>query len=185
MPPFDPEIHHRRSVRIPGYDYSAEGMYFITICVDGRRCLFGDVVEDVLELNDVGRVIDATWRWLAEQYDHVELGPYIVMPNHVHGIILLTSGEGVSRNAPTISSVSETIRSPEKPRKPIGQLVGAFKTVSTKKINVLCGTPGAVLWQRNYWEHVVRNEKSFEEIARYIDNNPRTWYEDKLFSESH
>ena len=184
MPPYDPAIHNRRSIRIPGYDYAAEGMYFITICVQDRKPFLGRISDGVTVLNEIGIIVDETWRWLADQYDHVELGPYVVMPNHIHGIIMLEADEGVSRNAPTICSVSQTPSVAMEPRKPIGRLIGAFKTVSTKKVNAVLGTPGDVLWQRNYWEHVIRNETSFGKIVEYIENNPATWQQDQLFAET-
>lgn len=125
-----------------------------------------------MRLNETGRVVADSWKWLATQYNHVELDEWSIMPNHMHGIILIVDDRwddlcrGGSRTAP--------------PRKPIGRLVGAYKTVSTNRINELNQTPAAKLWQRNYWEHIVRDEAAMNRIREYIHNNPLRWELDKL-----
>ena len=172
----DPGIHHRISIRLRGYDYSRVGTYFVTICTQERECLFGEIVDGGVHLNDMGRIVVDSWEWLAEQYAHVSLDEYVVMPNHAHGIIVITddcgdgscgedSCRGGSRTAPT--------------RKPIGRLIGAFKTVSTKRINALRQMPGAKLWQRNYYEHIIRNEEELNRIRQYIADNPIQWEMDR------
>jgi REP element-mobilizing transposase RayT len=166
---YDPNKHHRRSIRLKGYDYSQAGAYFVTIVTWQRECLFGEVVDGEMVLNDFGKIIDETWRWLENQYPYVELGIRVVMPNHSH-VILLVHDErrGGSRTAPTL---------PVK-RKPLGRLIGAFKTVSTKQINLLRGTEGQVVWQRNYYEHIIRGEREMDRIHRYIESNPSMWADD-------
>ena len=133
--------------------------------------------------NVYGLEVARCWLWLAERYPYVHLDEWIVMPDHVHGIIVLTddvsngSGvgtaddprRGVSRNAPT------GLRNTVMKRKPLGRLIGAFKTVSTRHVNDLRGTPGAKLWQRNYYEHVIRDGHSLQQICEYIANNPSRW----------
>ncbi len=170
---YDPEKHHRRSIRLKGYDYSQAGAYFITIVTQGRVCMFGDVVDGAMCLNDTGRIVAEVWQWLATQYDYVMLDAWVVMPNHLHGIMVITDpdgdadqGRGGSRTAPTR-------------RKSVGRLVGAFKTVSTKRINERHGTPGAVVWQRNYYEHIIRGAASLARIRRYIATNPSRWSMDR------
>jgi REP element-mobilizing transposase RayT len=122
---YDPERHHRRSIRLKGYDYTQAGAYFVTIVTQDRACLFGEIVEGEVQLNPFGEIVAESWRWLAMQYDYVELDEWVIMPNHLHGIIVITDNgsRGGSRTAPTVK------------RKPIGRLIGAFKTVSTKRIN--------------------------------------------------
>lgn len=188
MSQFDPRIHHRRSIRLKGYDYASEGMYYITLCVADRGCLFGGITDGGMALSAFGRIVDETWQWLELQYNHVELGPYVVMPNHLHGILILKTDNmsgvwngsgndvGGSRTAPTNTSSSAIAK-----RKTIGRLIGAFKTVSTKKINVLRGTAGDVVWQRDYSDHVIRNEQSCDFITNYIWSNPEKWESDKLY----
>ena len=158
----------RRSIRLKGYDYAQTGAYFVTLCTQNRKCLFGDIVDGKMVLNDAGRAVFDTWQWLGTQYDYVELDEWMIRPNHMHGIIVITGGgRGGSRTAPT-----------EK-RKPVGRLVGAFKTVSTKRINQMRGTPGAKLWQRNYYEHIIRNDIEWHRIREYIASNPARWESDR------
>jgi REP element-mobilizing transposase RayT len=169
MPKFDPKIHHRRSIRLKGYDYSQEGAYFVTIVAWQRECLFGEVVDGEMVLNEFGKIIDETWQWLEKQYPYVQLGARVVMPNRSHGILKINDiGRGGSRTAPTL---------PVK-RKPLGRLIGAFKTVSTKQINLLRDTEGQVVWQRNYYERIFRDEREMDRIHRYIEANPSQWADD-------
>jgi REP element-mobilizing transposase RayT len=155
----------RRSIRLKGYDYSQAGAYFVTIVTQGRLLLFGEVVEGEMVLNDFGRIAAETWLWLEAQYPYVELGAWIVMPNHSHVILIIHDDRrGGSRAAPTIIK-----------RKPLGGLIGAFKTVSTKRINLLRGTPGIAIWQRNYFEHIIRNQQDLELTWLYVESNPAQW----------
>ncbi len=164
---FNPDIHRRRSIRLPDYDYTQVGAYYVTIVTSRRRLLFGDVVADEMRLNDAGRLIEDAWQWLVHRYSYVSLDEYIVMPNHLHGIIVIGDQPlGASRSAPT-------------PRKPLGQLIGAFKTVSTRRFNNIRGTPGQQLWQRNYYERIVRNEEELNHIREYILGNPVMWDTDE------
>jgi putative transposase len=171
---FDPKIHHRRSIRLRGYDYSQAGAYFVTIVAWQREMLFGEIVNreppnggDVI-LNDFGKIVSEKWIWLETQYEYVELGAWVVMPNHFHGILIIHDNDrGGSRPAPT----------PTK-RKPLGELIGAFKTISTKHINLLRDTEGQIVWQRNYYERIIRNESEMDRIARYIESNPTRWAND-------
>ena len=162
----NPDRHHRRSLRLSGYDYAAAGAYFVTICTHKREPLFGAIQNGTMAVNDYGQTVADAWLWLEQQYPYVKLDTWVVMPNHFHGIIIITDCRGGSRTAPTEKS---------RPIKPIGRLVGAFKTVSTKHINKLRITPGALIWQRNYYEHVVRNEDDLNSIGEYIINNPSQW----------
>jgi REP element-mobilizing transposase RayT len=164
---FNPDVHHRRSIRIKGYDYSQAGAYFVTIVAWQREMLFGEIVGGEMILNDFGKIVAEKWQWLETQYEYVELGAWVIMPNHHHGILLIHDGRGGSRTAPT----------PIK-HKPLGGLIGAFKTVSTKHINLLRDTEGQVVWQRNYYEHIIRNESEMDRITRYIESNPSMWMDD-------
>jgi REP element-mobilizing transposase RayT len=167
MPKFDPKIHHRKSIRLAGWDYSQAGAYFVTVVTWQRDCLFGDVVGGEMQLNDFGEIAVQTWRWLETQYPYVELGAWVVMPNHSHAIVIIHDDDrrGGSRTAPTTDTK----------RKPLGRLIGAFKTVSTKHINLLRQTEGQTVWQRNYYEHVIRNDREMGNIWRYIESNPVMW----------
>ncbi|GIV57355.1 MAG: hypothetical protein KatS3mg042_0268 [Rhodothermaceae bacterium] len=180
--PYVPERHHCRSIRLRGYDYTRDGAYFVTLCVRDRVCRFGEVVNGAVRLSAAGRIVAEAWTWLAMQYPYVALGAWVVMPDHVHGIIVMGDGGG-SRTARTGDVAGRPgdaagRRGPVK-RKPLGRLIGAFKTVSTKRINEIRGTPGAVLWQRNYYEHVIRDAADLRRIRAYIAANPARWGRDR------
>ena len=160
---------NRRSIRLKEYDYSQDGGYFVTICTENRKSIFGEIINGTIQLNESGSTIAATWQWLSEQYPYIKLDACVVMPNHFHGILFLFNySKGGSRTAPTPTR-----------HKPLGRLIGAFKTVSTKRFNEIHGTPAQQLWQRNYYEHVIRNETDLEEIREYIQTNPLRWLEDE------
>jgi REP element-mobilizing transposase RayT len=163
--PYDPKIHHRRSHRLPGYDYSQPGKYSVTICTGSKEHLFGQVVEGEMRRNEVGDYVALCWKWLGQHYPYVELDIWIVMPNHLHGILVITNGRGGSRTAPT-------------KRKPLGRLVGAFKTASTDWYNQQRGTPGAPLWQRDFYDHIIRSKDELNKIRQYIRTNPLRWGSD-------
>lgn len=152
---------NRRSIRLPGYDYSQPGGYFITIVTYEREMLFGEVVNGEMILNNLGNIVTRHWNWLALQYPYVGLDEFVIMPNHLHGIILINA----------VDTIQKT--------KPLGRLIGAFKTVSTKEINLLNDSPGAPLWQRNYYERIIRNEGALDRIRTYIRANPRCWADDR------
>ena len=167
---YNPDRHRRRSIRLKGYDYSQAGAYFVTLCTQNKECLFGEVVDGKMTLNEPGLIVEDCWEWLSKQYPHVILDTWTVMPNHLHGIIIIThDGRGGSRTAPTVMAK----------RKPLGRLIGAFKTVSTKRINALRETPAVPVWQRNYFERVIRNENELIRTSEYILNNAAHWAEDE------
>jgi len=165
------DSHYRRSIRLKDYDYSQAGGYFVTICTKNRQYLFGEIIYGQMVLNEAGRMVSEAWEWLEKQYNYVELDEWVIMPNHMHGIIIINDGRGCSRTAPTV-----------KP-KTLGGLIGAFKTASTKRINEKNGTPGARLWQRNYFDRVIRNEKELDQIREYVFSNPGKWEIDRDSSE--
>jgi REP element-mobilizing transposase RayT len=160
-------LPERKIIRLKNYDYSSAGGYFVTICTQNRKCLFGKIRAGQMMLNDIGQMICEKWEWLAKQYDYVELDEWVIMPNHMHGIIVITNRRGGSRTAP------------KKKRKPLGRLIGAFKTVTTKQINQIQATPGKKLWQRSYYEHVIRNENELDLVRKYIVDNPLQWESDR------
>lgn len=161
---YEPGIHHRRSIRLRRYDYSQAGAYYVTISPQDRAFLFGDVVNGDMRMNDAGRIASDVWNDLPHHYPHFELDAFIVMPNHVHGIIvIIDAGAGKPRPyGPTL-----------------GQIVAYLKCQSTKRINALRATLGAPVWQRNYYEPVVRNESEMDRIRKYIADNPASWETDR------
>jgi len=175
--PYDPEIHHRRSIRLRGYDYSQPGSYYVTLCTQGKEHLFGQIVEGEMHRNELGDYIAGCWQWLAKRYPNVVLDEWTVMANHLHGIIVITDGAGGSRTARVVvdSNCRGGSRTAPTKRKPLGRLVGAFKTMSTDRVNEMRGTPGSLLWQRDFYDHIIRNEDELNKIREYIRTNPLRW----------
>ncbi len=167
---------HRRSIRLPGYDYAQPGAYFVTIVAMGRECLFGYVENGEVKLNCFGLIVSEEWRRTPEIRREVELDAFVVMPNHVHGIVVITS------DAQRASDVGATGRSPLRPHGPnaksLGALIAGFKASVTKRINVQRDTAHLPVWQRNYYEHVIRDERDWDRIRRYIESNPCAWADD-------
>ena len=162
--PLPADQRNRRSIRLQGYDYSQAGAYFLTICTHDRECLFGEIVHGKMRLNDAGRIVADEWLKTEEIRNEIELDEWVVMPNQLHGIVVITSTVGAHGRAPLQSSNHHGLyRQP----KSLGSLVAGYKSAVTKRINELRQTPRAKLWQRNYWEH--------------IHNNPAQWELDKLF----
>ncbi len=174
---YDPEEHHRRSVRLKGYDYSRAGAYFVTVCTRNRECLFGDVTDGIMRLNKVGRVVEKCWQAIPSHFSTVRLDAFVIMPNHVHGIITIV---GPTHTGATHASPLRGRSRPSGPgRQSIGAIIGSFKSAVTRRINQLRGTPGGRLWQRNYYEHIIRNSESLDRIREYIVNNPLQWELDR------
>ena len=196
--------HHRRSIRLKGYDYSAAGLYFITICLQNRRNLFGKIEQGKLILNDAGKMIDQQWLILPGRFTNIQLHEYIIMPNHFHGIIEIANvgaplvgarnAAGDARNvagddARNVAGdangqpqgIAPTTTGNNGPT--IGNVMDAFKSITT--VEYIRGVKNSgwrsfngKLWQRNYYEHIIRNEKSLGHIANYIINNPLNWNKD-------
>ena len=168
-----PDRHHRRSIRLKGHDYTQPGAYFVTICTRDRECLFGHMVNGEMRLNKHGMAVHEEWLKTAELRENVEMEACTVMPNHVHGIVVITNGRGVLPYAPT-----GTLRSPSRT---IGAIVRGFKSASTKHINEMRNTPGTPVWQRSFYEHVIRNDEELKAIRQYILSNPANWTTDENY----
>ena len=171
IPTFNPDIHHRRSPRLRHYDYSQAGAYFITICTQNRECLFGSVEGDAVRLNNVGHAVQDVWDALPVHFPDVELDAFVVMPNHVHGIVVLNGGAQFIAPHNNQGAIDRTPT--------LGEIIRAFKARCTHRINQLRGAHGFQIWQRNYYEHVIRSESSLLEIREYIANNPAQWAIDR------
>ena len=172
----------RKSIRLPDYDYTTPGAYFLTIVTNHRQSLFGDVVDGQLRLNPAGRAIEKTWTQLLDRYPIVSLDAYVVMPNHLHGIIVLGS-EGDLVGAPLVGARADTETTTRAERPALTDIVGAFKSLSTLAyidgVKHLSWQPFEnKLWQRGYHEHIIRDEKSLERIQDYIIANPLMWESD-------
>jgi REP element-mobilizing transposase RayT len=254
---YNPDKHHRRSIRLKWYDYAKAELYFITICVKKRKCLFGKIEQGQMCLNDAGRMVEKEWSALSQRFPNVQLYEYIVMPNHFHAIMEITNnngttvgatlvvaqspvvalknnkGNGTTRNnnnpCDSVTSFNKTYPVGEEKRgeeniknksiskkrlhdkdqsqgkgqpqgiaptvvplqfvnafKILGQIVGAFKSITT--VNYIRGVKtkkwppfDKKLWQRNYYEHIIRDEQSYITISEYIANNPVYWVKDELY----
>lgn len=149
----------------------------MTIVVRDRACIFGEIVEGAMVVNRFGSIVVDSWQWLSGQYDHVELDAYIVMPNHLHGIVVITEEDETKKIES--GNVAADDSKPNLPlRKPLGRLIGAFKTVSTKQINQFRSTPAESIWQRGFYDRIIRNEAELDAAREYILGNPAKWEED-------
>jgi putative transposase len=233
-------LPRRKSIRLKGYDYSQAGLYFITICCQDRACLFGDVVDGKMILNEAGTMIKTEWLKLPERFKNIELHEYAIMPNHFHGILEIIEA---TVGAPLVVAQNETAAqndgNAEKqtgqpqgiaekqtgqpqgiaekqtgqpqgiaekqtgqpqgiaekqtgqpqgiaPTKTVGDMMDAFKSITTveyiRGVKTLNWHPfHGKLWQRNYWEHIIRDEHSYQRISKYIFSNPANWSDDKFF----
>lgn len=165
------QARRRPSIRLPNYDYSRAGAYFITVCTHGRELLFGDVIDSEIELNELGRIAAQEWLKSARLRAEIALDAWVVMPNHVHGIVMITDDHGGGAMPAPVSPAGPRPRS-------LGALMAGFKSAATKRINAQLSTPSASVWQRNYYEHVIRNESVLNRIRQYIADNPARWWED-------
>jgi REP element-mobilizing transposase RayT len=245
----NPEIHKRKSIRLKGYDYSQEGLYFITLCCQNRECLFGQIHNGSMILNDAGKMIENEWLNLENRFPNIELHEFIVMPNHFHGILKIVGAALVaaqstqstlvaaqstpvraalvaaqSTQSTLVAAQSTPVRAalvaaqstqstlvdaqstlvdarnemetqtiegqPQgiAPTKTIGDMMGAFKSITTveyiRGVKNLGWKPfDGKIWQRNYYEHIIRNEQSYQNISNYIINNPAKWQDDKFYGQ--
>lgn len=229
--PYDRFRHHRRSIRLKGYDYAGIGAYYVTICVWDRECLLGEIIDDKMVLNEFGRIVSDEWAITPEKRTNIILDVFVVMPNHLHGVFIITENRsgialdgkaeksygdvpgnhaenpgcmgkcmggihdvGAYCNTPLhihhTSHTSHTFHAPAPPHTPhvsdglrspsqtVGAVVRGFKGAVTKRVNQLWGAPGSPVWQRNYYERIIRNQNEFDRIRRYIINNPANWNKD-------
>lgn len=166
--------HNRRSIRLQGYDYAKPGSYFITLCTQNGQCLFGKILGRRMDLSSAGHMVYLVWEELSSRYPGVETDAFVVMPNHVHGIITLV-GAGPCA-CPGISGQPQGVA----PTMGLPDVVHHFKTMSTKRysdgVRQLKWPPyTGKLWQRNYYERVIRNNRELNRVREYIVNNPLQW----------
>lgn len=168
------EKYHRHSLRLRDYDYSQSGAYFITICTKNKECLLGEIINGktpLVRLSPVGKIVRKFWLEIPEHFPNVELDEFVIMPNHIHGIIIIKDSVGAIHELPLLQLFRRKMLIPK--------IVGWYKMRSAKHINTIRRTPGMSVWQRNYYEHIIRNEESLNRIREYIINNPIKWEIDK------
>lgn len=178
---FDP-IHHRRSIRLKEFDYSQPGAYFVTVVAWHRRHLFGKVVGEEFQPNPFGKVVLKGIHTLP-RYFPARIDAWVVMPNHVHLLLSIADPDQGGASADQAAFIRKnTADAPPLPnpikRSPLGTIIQNLKSVTARQINRMRGTPGAPVWQRNYYEHIVRNEEEMNNLTLYIIDNPRSWAED-------
>ena len=179
-------LHHRRSVRLPGHDYSQPGAYFVTICIDDRRCLCGEITSGEVVLSNVGKIVNAKWCVLPQAFPHVMLDAFVVMPNHLHGIVIITDddghavhGRGLINQTPTTTATAnptddaDTWIMMKNRRGTLGKIIRHFKAKTAKYIHDSGMRQFA--WQRNYHEHIIRDQPSMNRFRDYIRSNPAYW----------
>ena len=194
----DPKIHHRKSIRLSGYDYSQAGLYFITICIQNRKCLFGEIMDGAMASNGSGKMVKNEWLQLPQRFTNIKLHEYIVMPNHFHAILeivgatlVVAQNDTVAKNTDAKNNTVDSEKEKGQPQgiaptnKTVGDMIGAFESITTVEYIRGVKTNGwrrfdKKLWQRNYWEHIIRNENEYKRIAEYIINNSMKWDMDKL-----
>lgn len=201
MSKFDPQKHHRRSIRLKGYDYSQEGAYYVTIVTWRRDFLFGEIVNQEMMLSQYGEIVQKWWQEIPVHFSNVETGAFVIMPNHVHGIIYIfeerrgtasypkgvpvPEDDGENSISQNDDMSGENLGGETPPLRgfdgipTLGQIIAYFKYQSTKEMNKADNT-GTVtkFWQRNYYEHIIRDETDLQNKTDYIESNPRLWDED-------
>ncbi|MBK8492427.1 MAG: hypothetical protein IPL49_16455 [Saprospirales bacterium] len=170
---YDPKKHHRRSIRLKGYDYSQGGFYFITICTKNGAHLFGRIEKGVMQLNEVGRIAEKCWLAIPEHFPQAVLHAFVIMPNHVHGIVEIVGAAGAKNFSP--------LPDPKRPKgtsQTIGSIVRGFKIGVTKWARA--NTDIQDVWHRNYYEIIIPDGRVYYRISAYIQNNPANWKSDRF-----
>jgi REP element-mobilizing transposase RayT len=180
-------IHQRRSIRMVGYDNTLPGAYFVTLISRRRICLFGEITSEEMDLNPIGQKVIQCWYSLLKNFQNVELDEFVLMPNHLHGIIVLLDAFGKGEafpemvSSPKIEGIGDA--SPLRPRGTesgsLGAIIQNFKSMSTRMVNKMYYERGNKIWQRNYYERIIRNESEFNAIRKYIWENPLNWGKDQ------
>ena len=183
-------LPRRRAMRLRGYDYSQPGAYFVTICAQHRKCLFGTITDGKMRLNEIGQIVVECWNHIRQHFPSVELGEHVIMPNHFHGIISWGITEARAPHPPeNINTRRGEVPSPdainpdrrgEVSSPALGKIMAYFKYQSTKHINRHHNTPGTRIWQRNYHDHIIRDDPDLQRLRQYIQDNPMKWELDQL-----
>ncbi len=182
---YNPDIHHRKSIRLKNYDYSKEGLYFITICTQDKECLFGEIIDGKMILNVAGIMIEKIYNELANYFENIQINDYVIMPNHFHCIIEIVGVESISTQNDINNKNRVDIEST--PTTTIPNIIQTFKRYTTLeyikmvKNNELPNFDKRI-WQRNYYENIIRNDEIHQKIIEYIENNPLKWENDKYYT---
>jgi len=179
---YNSDIHNRHSIRLKDYDYSQNGAYFVTICAWQRECLFGEIVNSEMVSNDMGRIVVNEWEKTAQIRSNVDLDVFSVMPNHFHALFLIHDNVGTHCMHPKSAANDNRAHGRAPLRRQsgsIGSVFAGFKSATTKQINIFRNNPDYPVWQRNYYERIIRNEDELSRAREYIVKNPMKWELDK------
>ncbi len=168
----------KNSLRKPGYDYASDGAYFVTICTHQRLHFFGEIENGEMRLSKLGEIVADCWLQIPSHHSMVDLDVYVVMPNHIHGIVIINHDDrrGMIYHAPTTREFSKPVA------KSISSIIGTFKAAVTRSVNLLPNAPETPIWQRNFHDRIIRNQREYEIIATYVENNPTLWEQDRFFA---
>ena len=174
-------INERKNNRLPSYDYSTPGWYFVTICVQDMECALGEISNGKMVLNGMGRVVEKQWLWLKENFIYVDLDEFVIMPNHIHGILIINNVVGttlgLSQAIEPDNRTSRGLSLHDRKFNLLSKTINAFKTTSSKKIHQ---SGINFIWQRSFYDHIIDFEKNeLENIREYIKNNPAKWEWDR------
>ncbi len=186
---YNPDIHHRKSIRLKEYDYSKNGIYFITICTHNRENLFGEIIDGKMIINDAGKMVEKEILKTNEIRENIKIEEYIIMPNHIHFLIeivevLLLAHPNITKNNSinNKTDIEERIcqqQTHTMQSNTIGSIVNHIKSKITKwyrqNTDIYC------VWQRNYYENIIKNEEMYQKVSEYIKNNPQKWTDDKYY----
>lgn len=183
MTGYDPLRHHRRSMRLKGYDYTQAGAYFDPPVTWQRECLFGEITNGKMQLNKIGRITKDEWLKTAQirPYVQIQVDELVVMPNHLHGIIRIVEDDDPNVGARWRRAPTKVERFGKPVHGSVPTIIRAFKSAITQRINLLCGSLGDPVCHRNYYEHIIRNDGELESIRKYIQANPLNWEKDRKF----
>jgi REP element-mobilizing transposase RayT len=169
--PYNPDIHHRRSIRLKDYDYTQAGAYFITICTKQKQCIFGDIKNGEMRLNALGAIADRCWQQIPIHFPNTALDIYIIMPNHLHSILWILESSSKNKEPRKFGNIVTGS---------IASIIRSYKAAVTKQINQICILEGvSLIWQGNYYEEIIRDEKNLNNIRKYIFENPINWNQDE------
>jgi putative transposase len=172
---YNPEKHHRHSIRLRGYDYRQEGAYCVTICTHNRECLFGEIIDEKMALSAYGKIVVEEWLQTPLVRPYVDLDAFVIMPNHIHGIVIIADASvGTQRRCVPTTEPPHNVLAGS-----LSAIVRSFKSVVTKRINLLRDMPSAIVWQGRFYDQIIRNERMLNALHEYIDLNPARWAEDQ------
>ncbi|MBI3591049.1 MAG: transposase [Candidatus Melainabacteria bacterium] len=161
-----------KSTRLPNWNYSSDGFYFITICTKNRKCFFGNIINGQIELSEIGKIVQKYWQEIPQHFENVSLDEFVIMPNHLHGIVVIENCRMPIRSR---DGVTPSLQQ----RPTLGQIIGYFKYQTTKIINQIRNMSYVPIWQPRFYDHIIRDEKSLNSIRNYIKNNPIKWNLDR------